>query len=96
MSAKSGVCVVFLNPDFAADDVDVNEREVNALTRIPAKRDQRIAIVLAVEKRLAAQFTVRVGDFRIDGENTLNGLSIRAQAMRTMSQNQRRMNSMRM
>ena len=48
---------------------------MHALARIPANRHERVAVVLAVEKRLATQVAVHVGDFRVDGENALNSLA---------------------
>ena len=50
--------VVFLNPDLVSHEVDVDEGEMHALASVPANRDERVPIVLGVEKRLAAQIAV--------------------------------------
>ena len=67
---------VALNPDFAADKVDMKQVLLNAAIALPPYGSDNIMVTLSVEDGLIGDIVPRVAPLRVGQQNTLYDFSV--------------------
>jgi hypothetical protein len=67
---------VSLNPDFAVDDVDVDNAPVHPLRAIPPYGEQEVMVTVAVTDYFSLDLAVSVGNLRVVTQDFFDALPI--------------------
>ena len=70
------LCAIALNPQFAIDDVNMDEAAVDPFVVFPPYCHEHVTIRLAVKDCLRLQASVGIWDLRVFGQHVLHDLAI--------------------
>jgi len=71
----ASLCAVMLNPHLAIDDVDMDQRCMNAFVLVPSHGHEEIVVLRAIEHRIEVDFTIGYRDTGLLGQEMFDQIS---------------------